>query len=371
MPLLLRNLTQTCPDDRILSNRLARIHVRCSRKCGISMTRFTTVILMLGMLTGCATSSRGWPSFAKRDMDARQGTSNRKKLKEPSRLDLAYAKWQEQLGNMTEARERYQQVLHDEPQSIEALLGLARMDQLAGRTAEAEEGFRKALKSSPNNPLVLDALGQFYAAQEKWPQAMDTLKRGLQVAPDDDTIQFHLAVATAKSGDLVTAKPLFVNSVGEAEAEYNLGLILHDQGKLDLAEQHFAQALAKKPTLEQAQFWLAEIRVEKETKNVLAGTSNRPQPDMQAPAGALPTLTNLQPAQVVDHQLSPNDVLGVQQTAAQQLSPSVQTQSAVAPGIGADPATSRPTNGFNQFDTEMPSNSDLTPQQLEQLRNQR
>ena len=113
------------------------------------MTRFTVLILMLGMLTGCATSGSGWPSFAKRDTDARLAKANRKKLKDPSKLDLAYAKWQEQLGNMTEARERYQRVLHDEPQSIEALLGLARMDQLAGRLPEAEQGFRKALKNSP------------------------------------------------------------------------------------------------------------------------------------------------------------------------------------------------------------------------------
>lgn len=341
----------------------------------MSMTRLIAVILMLGLLTGCATSGSGWRSFAKRDTDTRQAKVNRKKLKDPSKLDLDYAKWQEQLGNTTEARERYQRVLHDEPQSIEALLGLARMDQLAGRTVEAEQGFRKALKSSPNDPLVLDAFGQFYAAQEKWPQAIDTLKQGLQVAPNDDTIRFHLAVATAKSGDLATAKPLFVNSVGEAEAEYNLGLILHDQGKLDLAEQHFVQAVVKKPTLEQAQYWLGEIRVEKETKNVLAGTNNRPRPDMQAPAGALPSITNLQMAPIVEHRLSPNDILGIQQTATQQPPPNATPQTNVAPVFGAVPATtltsSRPASVFNPFATGTPSNGSLTPQQLEQLRNQR
>lgn len=347
----------------------------------MSMTRFTAVILMLGTLTGCASSGSGWPSFAKRDVDARQAKSNRKKLRDPSKLDLAYAKWQEQLGNMSEARERYQRVLHDEPQSIEALLGLARMDQLAGRMPEAENGFRKALKSSPNDPLVLDALGQFYAAQEKWPQAIDVLKQGLQAAPNDNTIRFHLGVATAKSGDLNTAKGLFVNSVGEAEAEYNLGLILHDQGKLDLAEQHFVQAVVKKPTLEQAQYWLNEIRVEKETKNLLAGTRNNtlPRPDLQGPVGALPTTTNLQPATVVEHRLSPNDMLGIQQTAAQQPAPNVAARNNVAPAFGAIPSNaptaSRPASVFNPFatgnSTPSPANGGLTPQQLEQLRNQR
>ena len=350
----------------------------------MSMTRFTIVILMLGLLTGCATSGSGWPSFAKRDPDARQAKANRGKLKDPTKLDLAYAKWQEQLGNTSEARQRYQRVLHEEPQSVEALLGLARMDQLAGRTAEAEQGFRKALKNSSNDPLVLDALGQFYAAQEKWPQAIDILKQGLQAAPNDNWLRHHLAIATAKSGDLVTAKPLFVSSVGEAEAEYNLGLILHEQGKLELAEQHFALALVKKPTLEDAQTWLTEIRIEKETKNLLAGTTknNRQRPELQAPAGALPSTTNLQPAPVVEYRLSPNDMLGIQQTGAQQPLTNVGPQGSVAPAFGAFPTNvptaappARSTGVFNPFAAGTPTQSQpagsLTPQQIEQLRNQR
>ena len=84
----------------------------------MSMTRFTVAILMLGTLTGCASSGTHWPSFAKRDDDARQAKASRKKLKDPTKLDLAYAKWQEHVGNMTEARERYQRVLNDEPQSV-------------------------------------------------------------------------------------------------------------------------------------------------------------------------------------------------------------------------------------------------------------
>ncbi len=333
----------------------------------MSMTRFTAVILLASLLTGCASSGSRWPSFAKRD------NGPRKNLKDPSKLDLAYAKWQEQLGNMTEARERYQRVLHDEPQSVDALLGLARMDQLAGRLTEAEQGFRKALKNSPNDPLVLDALGQFYAAQEKWPQAIDVLKQGLQIAPTDNTIRFHLAVATARYGDLAAAKPHFVNSVGEAEAEYNLGLILHDQGKLELAEQHFIQATVKKPTLEQAQYWLNEIRIEKETKNLLVGTSSQQRPEMAAPAGALPSNTKMNATQVTEQRISANDLLGIQQTAAQQ--PYSAPRTGVAPATNNLPSASRSANVSNPFATgtaALPTiNGALTPQQLEQLRNQR
>jgi hypothetical protein len=168
-----------------------------------------------------------------------------------------------------------------------------------------------------------------------------------------------------------------VNSVGEAEAEYNLGLILHDQGKLELAEQHFVQAVVKKPTLEQAQYWLNEIRIEKETKNLLAGTSNRPRPEMQAPTGALPSSTQFAATQVTEHRVSPNEVLGIQQTAGQQ--PAVAPRTDLAPAFNPLPNNNLPTaarsvNVSNPFatGTALPTiNGGLSQQQLEQLRNQR
>jgi Tfp pilus assembly protein PilF len=346
----------------------------------MSMTRFTAICLMLSLLTGCAGGVDRWMSWSDKGHDSRQARAARKKLKDPIGLDLAYAKWQEQQGNTTDAREHYQRVLHDEPQSIEALLGLARLDQLANRMTEAEQGYRKALKLAPNDPRALDALGQFYAAQEKWPQAIDILKQALQVAPKDDTIRFHLAVATAKSGDLTTARSLFINCVGEAEADYNLGLILHEQGKLELSEQYFVQALVKKPTLEQAQFWLDEIRVEKETRNLLAGTNGRPRPEMRAPDGALPTSTTLYPAVVSERRMSPYEVMGIQQTSGQNSAP-FPPPGRPAGGVQApNPSTSHGSGFQNPFATgslwgkghnATDAQGGLTPQQLEQMRNQR
>ncbi|HLQ43515.1 MAG TPA: tetratricopeptide repeat protein [Planctomycetaceae bacterium] len=345
----------------------------------MTTTRLAAVALMCVALTGCAASGGRWNPFAQRE--DRESAVARKKLKNPRKLDLAYAKWQEQIGNMTEARERYQRVLHDQPQSLEAMLGLARLDQLAGRMQEAEKGYRKALKTAPNDAAVLDALGQFYATQEKWPLAIDHLKQSLQATPNDNTIRFHLAVAMAKSGDIAGAKPHFVNSVGDAEADYNLGLILHDQGKFDQAEQFFIQAAVKKPTLEQAQFWLNEIRVEKETKQLLSGTGGRPRPDLQAPAGALPASTNLQAVTVNEHRLTPNDVLGVQQTSEQSFGDPAGGGATATSGNSFSnlghlpqniPSTPRNTGVNNPFATGTSNGTQgLTPQQLEQLRNQR
>ena len=139
-----------------------------------------------------------------------------------------------------------------------------------------------------------------------------------------------------------------------------------------MAEQHFIQATVKKPTLEQAQYWLNEIRIEKETKNLLAGTSSRQRPEMEAPAGALPSNTKFAATQVTEQRISANDLLGIQQTAAQQ--PNSAPRTGVAPATNNLPPASRSANVINPFatGTALPTiNSALTPQQLEQLRNQR
>ena len=70
--------------------------------------------------------------------------------------------------------------LKENPKSLEAKLGLARLDQLAGLTAEAEAGFQKALKSRPDDPLALNALGQFYASQKNWNKALPLLEKAAE-----------------------------------------------------------------------------------------------------------------------------------------------------------------------------------------------
>jgi Tfp pilus assembly protein PilF len=51
--------------------------------------------------------------------------------------------------------------------------------------------------------------------------------------------------------------------VGVAEANYNLGYILNEQGKISEAENYLMKALKLKPDLKQAEATLADIRAAK------------------------------------------------------------------------------------------------------------
>ncbi|HVW01340.1 MAG TPA: tetratricopeptide repeat protein, partial [Planctomycetaceae bacterium] len=168
-------------------------------------------------------------------------------------LQLSWARVQEKNGNSAMAREAYQKVLKDNPKSVDAILGVARLDQLAGRSDQAEQGFQKAIRLSPQSGQAWDALGEYYASQERWSDAIQALTRGMQTAPDEKIYRYHLAVAMARSGNIEGAIPHFAQSVGPAEAHYNIGRILYDMGNVKASEEQFVLAMMKNPQLEAAQ----------------------------------------------------------------------------------------------------------------------
>ncbi len=186
------------------------------------------------------------------------------------RLKLAVAQFQEQRGYRDEARKTYQEVLAADTKSIDAVIGLARLDQVAGRTADAEAGFQRAVRMDPRSGRALDGLGQFYADQKRWNDAVPLLQRALETAPEDKSIRFHYAIALAKAGQIEQALPHLVESVGPAAAHYNIGLVLHERGDLLASKEQFVAAVLENPRLEQAQYWLNEVGREMEQTSATA-----------------------------------------------------------------------------------------------------
>ncbi len=182
------------------------------------------------------------------------------KLKNPGKLHLAYARWHDKMGDFVSARESYELALGEDPKSVDAMLGLARLDQLNGRTYEAEQGYQKALKLKPNDAHVLNAAGQFYASQEHWEDAIAMLNRALVTDPQEPTYRYNLAIALARSGQIDAALPHITRVVGDAQAHYNVGYIIFEQGDLVSAERQFLQAVIKHPDLIEAQQMLDEVR---------------------------------------------------------------------------------------------------------------
>ncbi len=309
------------------------------------------VFCCAAMLTGCQSTGQGnaWQPTA--DAEAQ--------LKDPERLRLSFAQMSEQRGDYDAARDAYQQISSTNPQSPEAILGLARLDLLAGRIQAAEKQFLQAFQVAPENSLVIESLGQFYLTQDRFDEAVRHLTRGIELTPGNNRLRHRLAVALAKQGNIAAAEPHFVQSVGDAEADYNIGLILYEQGQTKQAEDRFLSAVLKKPTLVQAQNWLDAVRQEtrKAADTKLASASQSPtakQPVQQTASQGQTTESSIQ--QAVPQQ---GEASAAPQPRAPQFGtptqPTAQVQTLV-------PAQSQPTSQGLDLRT-------LNATQLEQLEN--
>lgn len=206
--------------------------------------------------------------------------------KHPEVVQLAYGQWQEQMGQQAEARDSYAKVLAKQPKNVEATLGMARLDLAAGLNADAEERLKKAMKLAPKDPRVLAAYGNFYAVQGQWAKAAEMQQAAVKLAPEDQRYQFLLGVALARSGQVDEAYRYFVRSVGDAQAHYNIGYILHEQGDRAGALQRMEQALALRPDLEPAQQMID--RIQGGASTVLAsGTDHRSSGTATTPASGV------------------------------------------------------------------------------------
>lgn len=181
-------------------------------------------------------------------------------VRHPETVHLAYGRWQEQQKQFPQARESYQRALQYEPRSAEALLGLSRMDRLAGRTSQAEEHLKRADKLRPNDPLVAAGWGEHYAAMGNMSQAVAKYREAISLAPQEAVYKHQLAIALTNAGDLDGGYDVFASIVSPAEAHYNIGYLLQQQGKTSEAEQEFQQALALNPNLTPATTMLTKLQ---------------------------------------------------------------------------------------------------------------
>ena len=253
----------------------------------VRSVRLATVLLgipMICLTSGCITVNSpsglgSWRPLQKQNVQQvvyEQEEEVPRKVQDPTRLKLMYARLMEDSGQAAEARKHYYAITDSDPDNVHAILGLARLEQMTGETAEAERGFQRAVKLAPQSAEAQFGLGQFYTAQENWEQSVQPLTKAMLAAPDNTQYRYSLAVALVEVGDVDSALPHFIRTVGDAEAHYNVGLLLKDKGDLAGAERHFLLAVTKKPDLESAQNWLDSLREQRQKVETASQTAPPP-----------------------------------------------------------------------------------------------
>ena len=205
-------------------------------------------------------SNVGFPGKEKLSPEFREAQKVFKK--DPEGSLLAWARWQEDIGEYGEARKRYRELLVAYPDNVEAQLGLARIELSCGRVKQAEDILMEVAKKRPENAPVRLELGRLYTQQEDWQKAIASFEEASAVNPEDQVCRYELGVAFARNHRFDQALSHLTYAVGESAAHYNIGYIMHEQGNDADAAEWFQNALQTHPdprTAERTRAMLTQI----------------------------------------------------------------------------------------------------------------
>lgn len=123
----------------------------------------------------------------------------------------------------------------------------------------ADAQLYELIELAGKQPQLAIHLASVYSNREQWKRASLVLAAAVAADPNQQPAQLALGLALARSGDLTAAKPFLAQAVGEAEADYNLGLIEYENS-LRVCAAHLRQAVAADPSLTDAQSRLIDVQ---------------------------------------------------------------------------------------------------------------
>jgi tetratricopeptide (TPR) repeat protein len=158
-----------------------------------------------------------------------------------SNLQSGYAKLQS--GQVEAARIDYEAALKNDPNNVDALLGLAAIAQQQGRGRDAERYQRRAVEANPT-----DAAAQAAALSAGDPQAAESrLKLLLSQQPESGPLNFALGNLQARQTRWPEAQQAYFNAVAadpdNPDYLFNLAVSLDQIRQPKLAAQHYRLAL--------------------------------------------------------------------------------------------------------------------------------
>ena len=169
----------------------------------------------------------------------------------------------------------------------------------------ADAQLNQLIELAGKQPQLAIHLASVYSSREQWQQASLVLAAAVAADPNQQSSQLALGIALARAGDLTAAKPFLTQAVGEAAANYNLGLIEYENS-LRVCATHLREAVVADPSLADAQSRLMDVQhqlseLKQQRMPVMSVSSRSKVPDntplevIPAPTVRAATLSNSRP----------------------------------------------------------------------------
>ena len=118
-------------------------------------------------------------------------------------------------GRQKDAMSQYEKLLKKSPKHVPALNDLAWLTFANQKPEKALKLAEKAYDLSPHNGPVLDTLGWVKLQQGQTKQALGMLRQAAEKMPEIEDVQYHLAVALARSGKKSEARKILERILGK------------------------------------------------------------------------------------------------------------------------------------------------------------
>ena len=168
-----------------------------------------------------------------------------------------------ELERTKEAREQYDLVLEDDPTSVQALIGVASLLMREGKTDDVIALCRQTLSLDERNMQAYALLGEVYAGRGKPDEALPHFEKAVEIQPKLTRNRLNLASSLIEVRQYGRAEALLEEIVGDSPrfpfAQYNLGLLYEEQGRLQEARSAYVAEVDTYPQHFKARFNLGRV----------------------------------------------------------------------------------------------------------------
>ena len=168
--------------------------------------------------------------------------------------------------NADQAQACYEQVLNQQGDNADALLGMAQVAQFRGDEIRASDYIARAKKTAPNSPDTLYRFALVSIKAGNYEEANTAISEALKLKPSEPDYLILLGTTWLKKPDLFEAERAFRRALelrpNDGKIELNLGYTLLEQKKYPEAKALLAKSLAKDPSVPETHYYLGLIAQE-------------------------------------------------------------------------------------------------------------
>lgn len=162
-------------------------------------------------------------------------------------------------GDMQNAVAQYAHAVKLEPKNVNAHRHLAKTHVEMRNYPEAEQVYASAIALSPTDPTPLNDLALCLVQQQRYDEAIGALNKAIALRPHEPTYRTNMAGVLVRAGRPREAYEHLVVVHSKAEAHYNLGFLLREDGQFEAARQQMIAAVQVDPGMDAAHQVLAEL----------------------------------------------------------------------------------------------------------------